>query len=102
MIITSSSNDKIKYLKKLLQTKYRNSEGMFLVEGEHLVLEAYKSGNLLEIILKEGKTSPVDIKTTYVSDKIIKELSTLSTPIDIIGVCKKRKIIRFLAIRFYC
>ena len=47
MIITSSSNDKIKYIKKLKQSKYIKEEKKFIVEGEHLVLEAKKNGVLL-------------------------------------------------------
>lgn len=91
MIITSSDNDKIKALKKLNTRKYRDEEGLFLVEGEHLVEEAYKSNLLLEIILLENDDYPLDIKKTNVSENIMKELSSLTTPPTIIGVCKKKK-----------
>ncbi len=91
MVITSSSNEKIKSLKKLLQSKYRNIEGKFLVEGEHLVNEAYKSGNLLEVIIKENNNCNLDVDKTIVSDNVMKSLSSLSTQVDIIGVCKSIK-----------
>ena len=81
MVITSSSNEKIKSLKKLLQSKYRNIEGKFLVEGEHLVNEAYKSGNLLEVIIKENNNCNLDVDKTIVSDNVMKSLSSLSTQV---------------------
>ena len=39
MLITSVDNNKIKNYLKLKQKKYRDSEKLFMVEGEHLVLE---------------------------------------------------------------
>ena len=42
MVITSFDNDKVKYLKKLSKKKYRDLYNEFLVEGRHLVIEAYK------------------------------------------------------------
>lgn len=45
---TSINNDFIKKIKKLNEKKYRDINNEFLVEGEHLVLEALKS-NLYRI-----------------------------------------------------
>lgn len=42
MLYQSLDNPKIKDLKKLHTHKYREQKKMFLVEGEHLVLEAFK------------------------------------------------------------
>ena len=42
MVITSLDNDKIKNICKLNKKKYRDSMGLYLIEGEHLVLEASK------------------------------------------------------------
>ena len=50
-MIESLDNNKIKEIRKLKEKKYRDKEGIFLIEGEHLVLEAYKSNCLKEIIL---------------------------------------------------
>ena len=44
MVITSLDNDKVKYYYKLQKKKYRDLHNEFIVEGEHLVLEAYKTG----------------------------------------------------------
>ena len=53
MLISSLDNQKIKDIKKLQTKKYREKTNLFLVEGEHLVLEAYKAGCLETLILKE-------------------------------------------------
>lgn len=91
MIITSSDNKKIKQLKKLKDRKYRDTEGLFLVEGDHLVSEAYNSELLLELILESSSELDFDVKTTYVTSNVMKELTSLATPTTVIGVCEKRK-----------
>ena len=88
MIIESTSNEKIKSLKKLQTKKYRDEEKKYLIEGIHLVKEAYLSGNLLEVISPVGKDISFDVNITYVSDNVIKYLSELETFNDVIGVCK--------------
>ncbi|MBP3634945.1 MAG: RNA methyltransferase [Bacilli bacterium] len=88
MVIESTDNKKIKDFRKLKQKKYRDKEKMFLVEGIHLVVEAYKSGNLIEVILEENEKVDINIKTTYVTKQVLKSLSELETPYNIIGVCK--------------
>ena len=54
MVITSLDNEKVKYYYKLQKKKYRDLHNEFIVEGEHLVLEAYKTGMLKEVLLEEG------------------------------------------------
>ena len=87
MVYTNTSNPKIKLLKKLQTKKYREKEKLFLVEGEHLVKEAYKSGYLEEIIIEENKTIDLNVKTNYASKKVINYLSELENSY-IIGVCR--------------
>lgn len=89
MVITSLDNKKVKELKKLYDRKYRDRENLFLVEGEHLVTEAYKSGNLVEVITLENMSIDVDAPITFATKDVIAELSSLITPATIIGVCKK-------------
>ena len=91
MVISSVENKKIKDLKKLKDKKYRDKTKTYLIEGIHLVLEAYKSGNLLEVILEEGEDVLVDIEKTYVTNSIIKYLSELDTPYKVMGICKYTK-----------
>ena len=54
VLYSSIDNKKIKELKKLHLKKYRDRDNMFLVEGEHLVFEAYNSGYLKELLVEEG------------------------------------------------
>ena len=89
MIYTSTDNKKIKELKKLNVKKYRDQSNSFLVEGEHLVLEAYKKGLLEELFLEENTTLDLDVKTSYLSRNVIKFISELDNPSNIIGLCKK-------------
>ena len=51
MLYTSIENKKIKEIKKLYQKKYRDLNNRFIVEGEHLVVEAYKKGVLEELLV---------------------------------------------------
>lgn len=87
-MIGSLDNKKIKELRKLKDKKYRDKEKKYLVEGIHLVLEAYKKGDLLEIILGENEDVDILVSKVYVSNQILKSLSSLETPYKIIGVCK--------------
>lgn len=89
MVITSLDNDKIKNYIKLKEKKYRDESGLFIVEGEHLVLEAYRAGILKEIILEEDRVIPIDIPKIYVSKEIIKKISSVLSPQNIYGICEK-------------
>lgn len=84
-MITSVNNNKIKEICKLKDKKYRKEVGLFLVEGLHLVEEAYKRNLLCEVYsLYETSYS----NSTIVSLNVMKKLSFLKTPPSIIGVCK--------------
>lgn len=90
MIYSSLDNKKIKDIKKLNEKKYRDEVGLFLVEGEHLVKEAYDTGYLLYTIALDGITPLIDKDTVYVTDKVMKYLSGLDTYPALMGVCKKK------------
>ena len=51
MIYTSLNNEKIKKIRKLKEKKYRDQTNLFLIEGEHLIKEAYSSNVLEEVFL---------------------------------------------------
>lgn len=89
MLYSSINNEKIKNLKKLNNKKYRDLFNLFLVDGEHLVKEAYKSNVLEELILLDGINVEMDIKTSYVTNEVMKHISYLENPSGIMGVCKK-------------
>ena len=89
MLITSVSNERIKNISKLHLKKYRDENKKFLVEGDHLVNEAYKNNYLLEVFILDGKEYTFDnINVTYVTEDVMKKLSEQDSSTDIIGVCK--------------
>ena len=88
-VITSLDNKRIKNLSRLLVKKYRDEDGKFLVEGEHLVEEAYKAGVLLEVVQTDDYNGTFGVATTYVTYDVIKKLSNTQNPQRVIGVCKK-------------
>ncbi len=88
MVITSTDNDRIKGYIKLKERKNRKKNNEFLVEGEHLVLEACKKGIVKEIILEQDSSFITDLPTIYVSKEIINKISELDTPSNIMAVCK--------------
>lgn len=90
MLYTSIDNKKIKDIKKLNIKKYRDKINKFLVEGEHLVLEAYKNGCLEELILEENEIFPLDVETSYVTNNVLNYISELDTPQKIMGICIKK------------
>ncbi len=90
MVITSLENEKVKNLIRLNKKKYRDITSLYLVEGDHLVMEAFKSGVLEEVILEENNDFSIEMPITYVSSKIINAISSVETPTNIIGVCKKK------------
>ncbi len=89
-VVSSLQNEKIKNLSKLLQKKYRDEENKFLVEGDHLVEEAKKSGLLLEVVKCEDVLGDFDVPTTIVTYDVIKKLSNTMNPQRIIGVVRKQ------------
>ena len=91
MLITSLNNDPVKELAKLKEKKYRDSVNAFLVEGEHLVLEAYKAGLIKELILEKDRLFPINVPTTYVTNDIIHKISCLESPSDVMAVVSKKE-----------
>ena len=89
VLYSSVDNQKIKNIKKLYTKKYRDLEGKFIIEGEHLALEAYKNNLLEELLLLDGSTFKLDVPISYVTEKVMKYISELDTPPNIIGICKK-------------
>ena len=92
MLITSLENQKIKDINKLQTKKYREKTNLFLVEGEHLVLEAYKAGCLETLILKDSFEYNLDVNTISVTENVLKYISELDTPQPMMGVCHKKEI----------
>lgn len=89
MLITSLNNEHIKELLKLKEKKYRDLSNTFLIEGRHLVLEAYREKKIVELILEQDELFPLDTNTLYVSSSVMKKLSDLSTPSNVMAVVEK-------------
>ena len=86
-MIESINNEQIKEIRKLNDKKYRDESNLFLVEGDHLVKEAYKAGYLVKLILTED-IYDFDVEKLIVTDKVINSISDLNN-VKVIGVCKK-------------
>lgn len=89
MVYTSIDNEKIKNIKKLQIKKNRDLEGLFLIEGDHLVKEAFDSGMLKTLIVEENYNFDLDVDKMICSSKVMKYISELDTPKHVMGICKK-------------
>ena len=94
MLITSLENERIKNYIKLKSKKYRDLTNSFIVEGEHLVLEAYRAGLLEEIIIEQSSVFPIDLpneRKVYVPQVILDKISDVENPPYVMGLCRKKE-----------
>ena len=89
MVITSLENEKVKKWVKLQQKKYRDLTQSYLVEGYHLVEEALKAGDVLELIILEGEDYNTDCVSNVVSREVMKKISNTETVPPVMAVCQK-------------
>ena len=89
MVITSLDNEKVKKYTKLKKKKYRDEYGEFIVEGMHLVLEAFKCGIIEELIMEENQALPLPCPYVYVTREIIYKISEVDTPASVMALCRK-------------
>ena len=75
------SNNEIKRVKALQQKKYRDEEGLFIVEGEKMVQEAEASGFAVENIYYRKD----------IGDEAMKRISALANPSPALAVVRKPK-----------
>ncbi len=92
-MITSVQNAIIKEIKKLHQKKYREQTAQFLVEGFHLVSEAYKSEFAIDqIIIREDTDLPDWVKeedVLFVTYDVFDTITQTETPQGIAAVVNK-------------
>lgn len=88
--ITSVNNQYIKDLSLLKNKKNRILENKYIVEGYHLVEEAYKAGVLKEVLTTDENIT-FDVPTILVTDAIISKLSSTKEPQGIIGIVEMKK-----------
>ena len=89
MVITILENYRIKKYVKLQRKKNRDLENLYIVEGDHLVIEADKAGVIEEIILLDGEEYNYDYPVYYVTNDILNKISTMDTAPKIMAVCRK-------------
>lgn len=89
MVITSLDNERIKKYHKLKKKKYRDEYGEYIVEGMHLVMEAFKKGMIIELILEEDEIIPFPGPYVYIGHDIVSKVSTMECPSTIMALCKK-------------
>lgn len=91
MEITSKTNVKVKQWMKYHQKKYRDQDDKFLVEGEHLIVEAIAALQLDTLLIRVGNTNPFKFNSEVyeVSDEVMDKLSTNVSKVNYIGVCRK-------------
>lgn len=86
-MISSNQNERVKYWVSLKDKKNRDLNKEYIIEGEHLVLEAYKNGYLKTIIYCNNlKINFEGIETIEVSRNIIEKISSTLSPQNILGV----------------
>lgn len=88
-VITSLDNKKIKNICRLQEKKYRDEVGLFLVETNNILEEAYNSNLLEEVYVLEGYECNYEVPKYYVSLNVMKKMSSLSSPGKVVGVVKK-------------
>ncbi len=86
MVIESKDNKKIKYINKLRNNKFMNEERKFIVEGFHLIEEAYNAGILLETISVDELD--YNVPNILVTKNIMNYISVLPSSSNAIGICK--------------
>ncbi|WP_342387151.1 TrmH family RNA methyltransferase [Salinicoccus bachuensis] len=94
--IASKDNRRIKELKKLQLKKYRKKQGLFLIEGAHLVEEAIRHDQEVHtlIALEDYDYSPYvteGMEVITVTPGVMKLLSSLETPPGIMAAVSYRK-----------
>ncbi len=86
--IVSTKNSLVKDALKLKIKKYRNKLGLFIVEGPHLVKEAYDAG-LVNHVFYVNECKIEDVLAYKVSQEVMNVLSDVETPQGIIAICDK-------------
>lgn len=89
-MIESINNEKIKKYTKLLQKKYRDETGLYIVSTDHLVKEALKKDIVIEIFLLNGAENKYG-KATYVTEPVMRKLTNLKTLPNVVAIVKKEE-----------
>ncbi|ATZ18645.1 RNA methyltransferase, TrmH family [Williamsoniiplasma somnilux] len=92
--ITSLSNNKIKKIVKLKEAKVRKVEKKFLIEGKHLIEDAFKKGLVLTLLGSEEQLQTLshlntqNIEILVITNPIAEKLSDVVTSQNLFAVCQ--------------
>ncbi len=93
-IIKSKQNNKIKYLKSLQLKKNRVKNSQYIIEGKHLCQMAQEVGLLQEVFLIKDEIYNF-AKKTYISQEIIRHITNLVSPQNILGLANMSNYVSF-------
>ncbi len=90
-MIESIHNDHVIKWQHLQNKKYRDETNEYLVETEHLVKEAIKSGYAKEIICLENYQIDTKLPVYKVTKQVMQKISSLVSIPTICAVCEKKE-----------
>lgn len=94
-MITSIQNERVKTWHKLHKRKYRQQTNTFLIEGFHLLEEAWKSDwEIIEVLVREDISLPAvyqSIPAFMVTEQVFQHISQTKQPQGIAAIVKMRQ-----------
>ena len=92
MEITSVNNDLVKGTAKLLQRKFRDESGLFLLEGDKCIEEAIASGIEIErVFIQEGHKAFEGVENIETTEAVLKKISSTESAPKAVAVAKQIK-----------
>lgn len=89
MDIQSPQNARVKKWLKLHAKKGRDEQGLFLVEGEHLIQEALKAKRVETILIQEGCNHTFNHSDILIChESVLKKLSQNISGCEMLAICK--------------
>lgn len=93
-MVSEVSKNKIKWLRSLRLKKNRDDEGLFILEGEKMVLEAIEQRpDLIHTVIAEKNhllsSTPASAELFFAGKDQLEQISELKTPNKLIAVLKK-------------
>ena len=100
MVITSKDNEVVKHIRKLRDKKTRDDFGEFIIEGTKMIEEAVRENAKIKMVVvsEELNQNPIkkDVlykiakeKVLFVSEKVFKVLTDVTTPQGILAIVEK-------------
>ncbi|MFT5859046.1 MAG: TrmH family RNA methyltransferase [Flavobacteriaceae bacterium] len=86
------SKNKIKLIRSLRLKKNRDSEGLFMVEGEKMVSEIIRENPASIEFICTSESNAIFNRAYHTDERSMKEISNLSTPPSLIAIVRKTEI----------